>query len=113
MSTVDGTSLDGTSVDGTSVDGAIVRSVGITNQKGLHARAAAKLAQLAAQFQAEITVSRVDITVSALSIMGLMMLAAAPGMEIELSAKGDDAQIAIDSLAALVTGGFGEELSGA
>lgn len=93
--------------------GPVVRTVGITNQKGLHARAAAKLAQMAAQFQAEVTVSRAGITVSALSIMGLMMLAAAPGMEVELSAQGEDAQIAIESLAALVTGGFGEELSNA
>jgi phosphocarrier protein HPr len=99
--------------DTTAEPAAIVRSVGITNQKGLHARAAAKLAQMAGQFQAEITVSRADITVSALSIMGLMMLAAGPGMEIELSAMGADAQIAVDSIAALVTGGFGEELSGA
>ena len=97
----------------TSAGGAIVRSVGITNQKGLHARAAAKLAQMAAQFNAEISVSRAGVTVSALSIMGLMMLAAAPGMEIEISATGADAQIAVDSLAALVSGGFGEELSDA
>jgi phosphocarrier protein len=80
----------------------------IVNAKGLHARAAAKLAKLATQFKAEITVSRNDMTVSARSIMGLMMLAAAKGGEIEIVAKGPDAEAALAAVVALVEGGFGE-----
>ncbi len=80
----------------------------IVNAKGLHARAAAKLAKLAATFKAEITVTRNDVTVTARSIMGLMMLAAAKGAEIELAAKGPDADAALAAIVALVAGGFGE-----
>ena len=84
------------------------RRVTIVNAKGLHARAAAKLAKLAVTFKSEITVARGDNAVSARSIMGLMMLAAGKGAEIELSAKGPDAEEALAALAALVAGGFGE-----
>ncbi len=80
----------------------------IVNAKGLHARAAAKLAKLAATFKSEITVARNETTVSARSIMGLMMLAAAKGAEIELEARGADAEQAIAAIVALVEGGFGE-----
>ena len=86
------------------------RRVTIVNAKGLHARAAAKLAKLAVTFKSEITVTRGDNSVSARSIMGLMMLAAGKGAEIELSAKGPDAEQALAALAALVAGGFGEKL---
>jgi len=80
----------------------------IVNAKGLHARAAAKLAKLAVQFKAEITVSRNDVSVSARSIMGLMMLAAAKGSAIDLSARGPDAEAALAAAVALIAGGFGE-----
>jgi len=81
----------------------------IVNAKGLHARAAAKLAKLAAQFKAEMTVARNEMTVSARSIMGLMMLAAAKGAVIEISARGPDAEQALAAAVALVAGGFGEK----
>ena len=84
------------------------RRATIVNDKGLHARAAAKLAKLAATFKAEISVTRGDTTVSARSIMGLMMLAAAKGSTIDLSARGPDADAAINAAVALVDSGFGE-----
>ena len=80
----------------------------IVNTKGLHARAAAKVAKLAVTFKSEITVTRGDQTVSARSIMGLMMLAAAKGAEIEICAKGPDAESAVAAMVALVAGRFGE-----
>jgi phosphocarrier protein len=80
----------------------------IVNAKGLHARAAAKLAKLAATFKCELTVSRNEMTVSARSIMGLMMLAAAKGAEIEIQARGPDAEQALAAVVALVASGFGE-----
>ena len=85
------------------------RSATIVNAKGLHARAAAKLAKLAARFKAEITVARNGTKVSARSIMGLMMLAAGKGAEIEIAARGPDAEAALSAIAALVAGGFGEK----
>ena len=70
------------------------RQVTIINSRGLHARAAAKFASTAGNFEAKILVSRNEQTVSGLSIMGLMMLAAAPGSDIELAATGADADAA-------------------
>jgi len=67
---------------------AISRIVTIINQKGLHARAAARFVKLANQFDAAVTVTKKDSTVSGVSIMGLMMLAASPGCEIEIRASG-------------------------
>ncbi len=84
------------------------RSVAIINPKGLHARAAAKFAKLCGSFKAEITVTKDGVAVSGRSIMGLMMLAAAQGTEIEIAARGGDAEPAIAALAALVGNGFGE-----
>ena len=80
----------------------------IVNAKGLHARAAAKLAKLSATFKSDITVTRNEQTVSARSIMGLMMLAAAKGSEIEIQARGPDSEAALAAVLALVAGGFGE-----
>jgi phosphocarrier protein len=80
----------------------------IVNAKGLHARAAAKLAKLAVTFKSEITVTRGDQTVSARSIMGLMMLAAASGTVIEISATGGDAATAVETLARLIECKFDE-----
>src|ERR1700741_4102718 len=87
----------------------VVREVEIVNKKGLHARASAKFVQTAEQFKATITVTRGHETVGGTSIMGLMMLAAAPGTTITISCSGNDAQAAMDALAALVANRFGEE----
>ncbi|MFQ5766289.1 MAG: HPr family phosphocarrier protein [Rhodospirillales bacterium] len=85
------------------------RRVTITNTRGLHARAAAKFAKTAGGFKARITVVKGELTVSGLSIMGLMMLAAAPGSDVELRATGPDAKAAVDALAALVAARFEED----
>lgn len=85
------------------------RSVTIRNQRGLHARAAAKLVKLADQFDADITVVKGDMAVSGRSIMGLMMLAAGPGSEISLRATGADAEAALKAIAALIAGKFDED----
>lgn len=86
----------------------IVRTVRICNPRGLHARAAAKFVKCASTFSAEVTVSRDGNSVPGLSIMGLMMLAAANGSEIEIQATGSDAQAASDALCRLVEAGFDE-----
>lgn len=86
----------------------LVRVVEIVNQKGLHARAAAKFVKLAGAFQAEITVVKGDMEVSGLSIMGLMMLAAGPGSLLELRITGSDAAEAMAALADLVARKFDE-----
>jgi phosphocarrier protein HPr len=85
-----------------------VRRVKIVNAKGLHARAAARFVKLAGQFNAMVTVTKKDSSVSGVSIMGLMMLAAAAGCEIEIRATGPDAVPAVEALAALVSAGFDE-----
>ena len=81
----------------------------ISNQKGLHARAAAKFVKLAAEFDAEIAVAKDDMEVSGLSIMGLMMLAASTGTELEIRAQGPQATKAVNALAGLVDSGFAED----
>ena len=81
----------------------------IRNSRGLHARASAKFVKCAEQFNADIRVSRDGQTVPAVSIMGLMMLAAQPGASILLEAEGPDAAAALDALAQLVAEGFGED----
>lgn len=84
------------------------RRVTIVNERGLHARAAAKFVRLAGQFGSEATVSFMGTAVSALSIMGLLMLAAGRGSEIEISAAGAQGAEAVGALVALVADGFGE-----
>lgn len=81
----------------------------IRNQRGLHARAAAKFVKLAGEFDAEIEVARAGQRVSGRSIMGLMMLAAAQSCEIEISASGAQAQAALDALSELIRTRFGED----
>jgi len=81
----------------------------ITNKKGLHARASAKLVEAAARFKSHITVSRDGQTVDARSIMGLMMMAAAIGSHIELTAEGPDADEAMTAILALIEAKFGED----
>lgn len=85
---------------------AIVR---ITNKRGLHARASAKIVEAAARFQSVITVNRDGQSVNARSIMGLMMLAASTGAEVEICAEGADAEDALKAIVALVGAKFGEE----
>lgn len=85
------------------------RVVKIVNQRGLHARAAAKFAQTSSQFEADINVSRAGQTVSGRSIMGLMMLAAAMGCEIELEVSGKDADQAMTAICELIERKFDEE----
>jgi|SRR5215469_10423493 len=80
----------------------------ICNQRGLHARAAARFVKVAFEFDAEVTVAKNGTTVSGRSIMGLMMLAAGPGTELDISATGPDAARAVAALAALVSSGFDE-----
>ena len=81
---------------------ALRRTVMIINQRGLHARAAAKFVKLAGEFDAEVAVERNGTAVSGMSIMGLMMLGAAMGDEITISAEGDGAEAAVTSLSELV-----------
>ena len=83
-------------------------AVTIRNRKGLHARASAKFVKCAEQFHAEISVTRDDLTVGGISIMGLLMLAASSGVTVVIEARGADAAEAVSALVALVEDGFGE-----
>lgn len=87
---------------------ALRRTVMIINQRGLHARAAAKFVKLAGEFDAEVAVERNGTAVSGMSIMGLMMLAAATGCEIEIAVTGPQAASALAALSKLVSDGFDE-----
>ncbi len=84
------------------------RRVTITNQRGLHARAAAKFVNVAGGFEADVTVRKDGAEVSGQSIMGLMMLAAGPGCEIEIETQGAQAAEALDALVRLVAAKFEE-----
>ena len=86
----------------------ITRVVKIVNTKGLHARASAKFVQTAAKFDAHVSVQKDGHAVSGTSIMGLMMLGAGIGSDIEIRAHGWDAKEALDALSALVEAGFDE-----
>ena len=88
-------------------DGA-ARRVRIVNQRGLHARPAAKFAKLASSFDADVRVAAKGQAVSGASIMGLMMLAAAPGTELDITATGAEAAAAVAALAEFVDQGFNE-----
>ncbi|VXC94980.1 HPr family phosphocarrier protein [Sphingomonas sp. AX6] len=85
------------------------RSIEITNKRGLHARASAKFVTLASTHPVEVTVEKDGSSVTATSIMGLMMLGAAKGDTITISANGDGAHDAVEALTALVAEKFGEE----
>jgi phosphocarrier protein len=87
----------------------MTRALVISNKRGLHARAAAKFVKLAETFSACVNVRRNGSTVSARSIMGLMMLGAGQGSPIVLEAEGWDAREALDALSALVEAGFHED----
>ena len=81
----------------------------ITNRRGLHARASARFVTLASSFDATATVTKDGSSVTGTSIMGLMMLAAAPGDSIEISAEGPQADEALAALVGLVESKFGED----
>jgi phosphocarrier protein len=85
------------------------RTVAITNKRGLHARASAKFVTLAASQPASVEVEKDGSKVCGTSIMGLMMLGAAKGDSIVISAQGDGAEQAVAALAELVENKFGEE----
>lgn len=82
--------------------------VAITNKLGLHARASAKFVSLAGGFKSEITLKRNGQEVNGKSIMGIMMLAAAKGAELEVCAHGKDEVKAIEALSGLIQNRFGE-----
>ncbi len=86
----------------------ITRDIEIINKLGLHARASAKLTQLAGKFQSEVWLTRNQRRINAKSIMGVMMLAAGKGSTVTLEAEGSDEQECFDALAELISARFGE-----
>ena len=89
----------------------IQRTATIVNERGLHARAAAKFVKLVETFDAVITVERGGMAVGGLSIMGLMMFGAGPGTELQLTAAGPAAEAAMIALLDLIARGFDEDIS--
>ena len=89
--------------------GAITRIANIRNQRGLHARAAAKFVKVAGTYNAQVRVIKGDMDVSGTSIMGLMMLAAGIGTDVELRASGVQANEAMQALVDLIERKFDEE----
>ena len=87
----------------------VSRSVTVANRLGLHARAAARFVHLASGFQAQVKVTRGAQTMDGKSIMGILLLAAAKGTVLTVSADGGDEQAAIDALCKLIESGFGED----
>lgn len=83
-------------------------NIEIINRLGLHARAASKLTQLASTFKSEIFISKAQQRVNAKSIMGVMLLAAGKGMMVTVDAEGEDAEQALEAIAALFNDRFGE-----
>jgi len=81
----------------------------IPNKRGLHARASAKVVEASARFQSDIHIIKDGTAVNGRSIMGLMMLAASIGSEVEITAEGPDAAEALKAILALVEAKFGEE----
>jgi phosphocarrier protein len=88
---------------------AVSRELLIINKRGLHARASAKFVQTVERFNAEVWVTRGSETVGGTSIMGLMMLSAAPGTTIVVSAIGPEAEAAVNAISKLVESKFNEE----
>jgi phosphocarrier protein len=84
------------------------REVKILNKLGIHARPAAEIVKAAGKFKSNITIIRDDLEVNAKSIMGVMMLAAEFGASVTLRAVGEDAEAALDALAAVIAAKFGE-----
>ncbi len=88
----------------------VTRTLTIVNEKGLHARASARLAELVEGFDAEATVSKDGMSVTGDSIMGLLMLAASRGTSITVATTGAEAKALAEAIEALVSNGFGEEM---
>ena len=86
----------------------LILNIKIINKLGLHARASAKLTQVANQFESDIWIEKNDKKVNAKSIMGVMMLAASQGADIKISTEGVDEKEALDSIKALINDYFGE-----
>lgn len=86
----------------------ISENITIVNKLGLHARAASKLVNCASQFESEVFISKQGNRVNAKSIMGVMMLAASKGTELELEVEGNDEQACRDAIVALISSRFGE-----
>ena len=86
----------------------IEQEIEIVNKLGLHARASAKLTQLAAKFQSDVWMTRNKRRVNAKSIMGVMMLAAGKGAKVSLEVEGNDERACFDALAELINDKFGE-----
>ena len=86
----------------------LTREVEIINKLGLHARASAKLTQLAGKFKCEVWMAKGARRINAKSIMGVMMLAAGKGSKVTLETDGPDEQEALDALLALIGDYFGE-----
>lgn len=86
----------------------IRRPITIINKLGLHARAAAKFVRMASQFSSDVKLARNTTEINAKSILGVMMLAAAKGTELELIIEGNDEASAMAALETLVNNKFGE-----
>ena len=86
----------------------LILNIKIINKLGLHARASAKLTQVANQFESDIWIEKNDKKVNAKSIMGVMMLAASQGTDIKISTEGVDEKEALDSITSLINDYFGE-----
>jgi phosphocarrier protein len=86
----------------------VERTLRVLNESGIHARPAAEIVKTTARFRCDITLSRDGLEVNAKSIMGVMMLAAECGAEVLARATGDDAEAALDALAGVLAGKFGE-----
>ena len=84
-------------------------NITIINKLGLHARAASKLVNCASQFESEVFISKQGNRVNAKSIMGVMMLAASKGTELELEVEGADEQVCRDTIVELISSRFGED----
>lgn len=91
-----------------AASGSPTRDFTIVNKRGLHARAAAKFVQTVERFDASILVTKDGQSVGGDSIMGLMMLGAAPGTMVRVTASGDEAEAALDALEELLRSRFGE-----
>ena len=86
----------------------ISENITIINKLGLHARAASKLVSCASRFESDVFISRKDNRVNAKSIMGVMMLAASKGVELQLEIDGSDEQACLDAIVELIEDRFGE-----
>ena len=87
----------------------VSRTVAVTNRLGMHARAAARFVHLATRFESHVRVAYGNQAMDGKSIMGILLLAAAPGAVLTISAEGRDEAAVVDALCALVQSGFGED----